>query len=268
MDNDKQTFWDHLDVLRAELLKIAAVTILCGIVAFMFKAELFAIVFAPKESDFVTYRLLFGIGGFFTDDADRNFSVRLINTGLAGQFMIHMKMAMCTGMLCASPYIIYRLFCFVSPALYSNERKYALRLTLGGYFMFAVGVLMSYFLIFPLTFRFLGTYQVSGDVVNMINLQSYISALITMSLSMGVVFEIPVLSWVLARLGLISATFMRQYRRHAIVLMLVVAAVITPTADVFTMSLVALPMWLLYEASVFIVVRTVKESPSDNHSSC
>lgn len=125
--------------------------------------------------------------------------------------------------------------------------------------MFVVGVLVSYFLIFPLTFRFLGTYQVSGDVVNLITLDSYISTLVLMCLSMGIVFEIPILSWLFAKLGLLSADFMRSYRKHAIVIILIVAAIITPTSDVFTLSLVALPMWLLYEVSIWIVNKTKQE---------
>lgn len=185
-----------------------------------------------------------------------DFLVKLINTGLAEQFIIHMKTALCVGVLCASPYILYQLFRFVSPALYVNERKYAVRVVGGGYVMFLSGVLLSYFLIFPLTFRFLGTYQVSGEVENMIALQSYISTLMTMSLAMGLVFEIPILSWLFAKLGFLSADFMRKYRRHAIVVILVVAAIITPTSDVFTLSLVALPMWVLYEMSIWIVGKT------------
>ena len=119
--------------------------------------------------------------------------------------------------------------------------------------MFMFGVLISYYLIFPLTFRFLGTYQVSEDVVNMISLQSYMSTLVLMSLSMGIVFEMPVVSWLMARMGLLSASFMTRYRRHAIVVILIVAAIITPTSDVFTLLMVSLPMWMLYELSVLIV---------------
>lgn len=170
-----------------------------------------------------------------------------------------MKAMLCAGILCASPYILYQLFRFVSPALYVNERKYVVRVVGGGYAMFALDVAVSYFLIFPLTFRFLGTYQVSGEVENIIALQSYISTLMTISLAMGLVFEIPILSWLFAKLGLLSDGFMRKYRKHAIVVTLVVAAIITPTSDVFTLSLVALPMWLLYEISILIVNKTANK---------
>lgn len=252
---DKQSFWDHLDVLRIAMVKIAAVTVVFSIIAFCFKETLFSMILAPKNAGFVTYRL-FGQIAALTGNTPPQFYVQLINTGLAQQFIIHMKTAMCTGVLCASPYILYQLFRFVSPALYAKEQRYAMRVVGGGYMMFVVGVLLSYFLIFPLTFRFLGTYQVSGDVANMITLDSYISTLITMSLSMGLVFEIPILCWLFAKLGFLSAEFMRRYRKHAIVVILVVAAIITPTSDVFTLSLVVLPMWILYEVSIWIVNRT------------
>ena len=257
-ESEKQSFWDHLDILRASLVKIAAVTAVFEVVAFFFKEALFSVILAPKDADFITYRWLYFFSGWVTDEQAQDFYVKLINTGLAQQFMIHMKVAMCTGVLCASPYILYQLFRFVFPALYANERKYVVRVVGYGYIMFMVGVLISYFLIFPLTFRFLGTYQVSDQVENMISLQSYISTLLMMSLAMGIVFEIPILSWLFAKLGFISADFMRRYRRHAVVIILVVAAIITPTSDVFTLLLVSLPMWLLYEVSILIVKRSVR----------
>lgn len=263
MDANAMSFWEHLDALRGVIVKVVCVTVLFGIVAFLFKDELFAVVLAPKEADFLTYRLLQGIGGFLSPIDEASFSVQLINTGLAEQFLIHVKTAMCAGVLCASPYILYQIFRFVSPALYANERKYAVGVVGSGYVMFMIGVLVSYFLIFPLTFRFLGTYQVSSNVENMITLQSYMSTLIMMCISLGIVFEMPVLSWFFAKLGLLTAGFMRHYRRHAIVLILIVAAVITPTSDVFTLMLVSLPMYLLYEASIWVVkIASEKEKSS------
>lgn len=252
---DTQSFWEHLDALRTAIVKSLAVAVLFGIAAFCFKEELFAVVLAPKNDGFVTYRLLDHMAAW-VGSAVEPFSVRLINTGLAQQFIIHMKTALCAGVLCASPYILYQLFRFVSPALYDNERRYIVRMVGGGYAMFGLGVLVSYFLIFPLTFRFLGTYQVSGEVDNLITLDSYISTLVMMCLAMGIVFEIPILSWLFAKLGFISADFMRRYRKHAIVIILVLAAIITPTSDVFTLSLVALPMWILYEVGILIIDKT------------
>ena len=252
-----QSFWEHLDELRSCLIRMAAVTVVCAVVAFLFKDEVFRIVLAPRDAGFVTYRWLERLEALWAPGVDRSgaFAVQLINTGLAQQFTIHMKTSLHVGLFCASPYLLYVLFRFVSPALYANERRYAVRLVGGGYLMFLLGAALSYFLIFPFTFRFLGTYQVSPDVENTITLESYMDTLLMMNLTMGLVFEIPVLCWLLGRFGFLSADFMRRFRRHAVVAILVVAAIITPTSDVFTLLLVSLPMWALYEASIWIVRR-------------
>lgn len=260
----KATFWEHLDELRNILLKITVVVVLCGIVAFIFKDFIFRIVFAPKYDDFITYRLLENIGGIFSEKSREGFAVNLINTGLAQQFVVHMKTAFCFGILCASPYILYQLFRFVSPALYENERQYAVQVVGCGYVMFILGVLIGYFLIFPLTFRFLGTYQVSNEVSNMISLDSYMSNLVLINISMGVVFEMPVVCWLFAKMGFLSASFMKKYRKHSIVVILIIAAVITPTSDIFTLLAVSLPMCLLYEASIFLVSFTEKKKEEVN----
>ena len=237
------TFWDHLDELRSVIIRILIITVLAGAVAFCLKDELFAVVLAPRTSDFITFRLL-GV---------EPFSIHLMNTGLTEQFMIHLKTAMYAGVLVASPYIIYLLFRFISPALYDNERKYGVALVGSGYAMFMLGTVLNYFLIFPLTVKFLGTYQVSPDVANMLTLQSYMDTLLMMSLVMGIVFELPVVSWLLGKMGLVNASMMRMWRKHAIVAILIVSAIITPTTDAFTLFIVALPIWLLYEVSIFIV---------------
>ena len=164
-----------------------------------------------------------------------------------------MKTAMYVGLLAASPYIIYELFSFVSPGLYASERKYTVWIGGAAYIMFLLGTVLNYFLIFPLTVRFLGTYQVSADIDNMLTLQSYIDTLIGMSFMMGVLFELPVVCWLLGRFGIISSSVMAKYRRHAIVTILILAAIVTPTTDVFTLFVVAFPIWILYEISIFLV---------------
>ena len=241
--NEPQTFWEHLDVLRASLIRMAIAVVIFGIVAFCMKEALFSIVLAPCSSDFITYRLL----------GAEAFHIHLMNTGLTEQFMIHMRTAIYAGLLVASPYIIYELFRFVSPGLYQNERHYAVWIVGAAYLMFIIGTLINYFVVFPLTVRFLGTYQVSPDVANMLTLQSYIDTLLGMSLVMGVVFELPVVCALMGRMGLLTDHFMAEYRRHAVVAILVVAAIITPTTDVFTLFIVALPIYLLYEVSIQIV---------------
>ena len=249
MKTDSLTFWDHLDVLRSSLIRMGVAVVVFAVAAFCLKDELFSVVLAPRSSDFVTYKLL-GVDPF---------SIHLMNTGLTEQFMIHMRTAIYAGLLVASPYILYELFRFVSPGLYQNERHYVVWIVGAAYVMFLMGTLVNYFVVFPLTVRFLGTYQVSPDVANMLTLQSYIDTLIGMSLVMGVVFELPVVCGLLGHMGLINNRMMSEYRRHAIVAILIVAAIITPTTDMFTLFVVALPIYLLYELSIQIV-RITKQN--------
>lgn len=252
-NNSAMTFWDHLDVLRGSLLRMAAVTVACAVVAFAFKDAVFAAILAPKHDDFILYRLLAGVSGWLADGSPSSFHVELINTGLAEQFKIHVKTSLYVGLMAASPYCLYELFRFVSPGLYPKERRYGVRAVVSGYVMFLLGVALCYFLIFPLTFRFLGTYQVSPDVENLITLQSYMDTLLVMCFLLGILFELPIVCWVLGKLGILRRTFMRRYRKHAVVVILVVSAIITPTSDIFTLCIVALPICLLYEVSTFLV---------------
>ena len=229
------TFWEHLDELRRRLWYVLLAAVVAAVVCFCFKEQLFAIVLAPKPAD-----------------------MRLINVELTQQFLIHMRVALWAGLILVSPYVIYQLFAFVAPGLYRTERRLALRAVAAGYLLFLAGVALNYFVIFPFTVRFLGGYQVSAEVQNSITLGSYISVLGVMSLMMGVVFELPVLCWLLAKIGVLKAQFMRRYRRHAIVVILVIGAVITPTGDPFTLALVSLPIYLLWELSILIVKRVEK----------
>ena len=245
---ENKSFWDHLEDLRGSLIKIVVAVLLFSTLAFCFKEILFKIVLAPKDSSFFMYKL-FGGG---------DFSIQLMNVGLTEQFLIHLKTAFAFGVLMASPYVIYVLFDFIRPALYEKEREHSMGIVLSSYLMFMVGVAVNYLFIFPLTVRFLGTYQVSDQVRNMLTLQSYMDTLLMMSIVFGIIFEIPVVSWLLARFGLLKAEYMTRYRRHAIVAILVIAAIITPTGDAFTLLIVSLPIWLLYELSVVIVKRVGK----------
>jgi sec-independent protein translocase protein TatC len=247
---EQMTFWDHLDVLRGSIIRVLVAAVVMGLGVFFLKDYLFDLVLWPRDSDFPTYRLL----------GAEPFQLKLINTELTEQFMIHMKVSLVMGLLVASPYIIYILFRFISPALYENERRASLRLVGAAYSMFIIGIIVNYFLIFPLTVRFLGTYSVSTEVETMLTLSSYVDTLLLMSLVFGIVFEIPVISWLLARFGMLKASWMSEYRRHAIVAILIMAAIITPTADIMTLIIVSLPIWMLYEISIWIVKLTIKDS--------
>lgn len=259
-DSQDFSFWEHLDILRSYLIKIIVAVTVFSVLAFLFKDILFAIVLAPKDGDFITYRLIdrlphwLGVGAEQSSMSD----TMLINTELSQQFMTHLKMSLYAGVLLAMPIAIYLIFRFISPALYANEHKNTIWALVGGYLMFMTGIAVSYFIIFPFAFRFLLNYQVSGEVRNYITLHSYTSTLTALSAIMGIMFELPVLCWLLAKLGVLSHDFMKKYRRHAIVIILAVAAIITPTTDVFTLILASLPIYLLYEMSIVVVRRNKK----------
>ena len=233
------TFWDHLEELRGCILRSLAVAMVFALLAFGFKDELFVVVLDPKDP-----------------------SVQLINTELTSQFMIHMMVSFYAGIIMAAPYIIYELYKFISPGLYQQEKRYAVRIVTSGYVMFMAGLVFSYFVVFPFTFRFLGNYQVSADVENMISLSSYIDTFMILSLMLGVVFELPVVSWFLGKLGLLNRELMHNYRRHAVVFILIVAAFITPTSDAFTLMIVSLPIYILYELSAYVVPKKTASPPA------
>lgn len=258
------TFGGHLEVLRQMLFRIIGVTLVLAIVIFCFKEMTFSILFAPSNSDFATYkfieRLCDWVGWEFHFAP---YEVAMINTELSSQFMTHLTTSLYLALLGASPYIVVELFRFVAPALYDNERRYSVVIAVAVYTLFIAGVLMSYYVLFPFAFRFLGTYQVDARVVNQINLSSYITTFTTLTFLMGVVFQIPVITFFLAKMGIVDAQMMSHYRRHAIVLIAVVAAIITPP-DLLTLILVTVPMYMLYELSIRIA-RHVHPPENDSY---
>ena len=254
-EDKPMTFWDHLDALRNVILRILAVAVVGFIVAFCFKEPLFKLILAPSSPDFILYRWITVVAGAMGIDASalQDFNVDMFSTTLTAQFMIHMKMAFYVSLVVIMPYTLYALFGFVSPALHQNERQGSTKVIVWSYILFMVGIILDYLIIFPLAFRFLGTYQVSSSIPNVITLESYTDLLITLTLLMGILFELPILAWFLSRMGIIDAAFMKRYRRHAIVVILIIAAIITPTTDIFTLTIVTLPIYLLYELSIAIV---------------
>jgi sec-independent protein translocase protein TatC len=255
------TFWDHLDELRKVLFRIIIVVTAVMIVTFLNKELLFDIVLAPHKSDFIIYRFFCRLSEMISLAVicPDEFRVELINTELPSQFLIHLSSSFYVGILLVFPYIIFQIYRFVSPALYENERKYSGRMIFFSCLLFFAGVLLNYFLIFPLSFRFLATYQVNKDVVNLISISSYVNILMMLSLMIGIMFQLPVLSWLFSRLGFLTAAFMKGYRRHAIVLILIIAAIITPTTDIFTLMLVFVPIYILYELSIGVVKITERK---------
>lgn len=249
--SDGQSFWDHLEALRGVLFRMAIAVVVVAVFFFCCKDWLFSVVLAPSYDSFITYRVI----EHFTGVA-QHFQVKMFNPHLAQQFVVHVKASLYVGLLAVSPLLVFFLFRFVSPALYPAERRPVVAAVGGGYVMFLLGVALGYFVVFPLTFRFLGVYQVSQSIPNVIELSDYMSIMVMLCLMMGVLFELPVLSWLLSRLGVLRAEWMTHYRRYAIVVILIVAAVITPTGDAFTLAVVAFPIYVLYELSVAIVRRS------------
>ena len=254
-NSNAMSFGEHLEELRQMLLRILVAVMVIAIVVFCFKDWTFRMLLAPSQWDFITYRyiekFLHWLGSSFSFD---EYHVNLIATELSSQFMTHVTAAFYLGLLGASPYIIYVLFRFVTPALYENERKYSVRVAIIVFVLFIVGVLMSYYILFPISFRFLGTYSVSDMVESNITLHSYISTFTTLTLIMGLVFQLPVIAFFLGKIGIVKSDFLKRYRKHAFVAIMVVAAIITPP-DLMTLILVTIPLYLLFEVSISILKR-------------
>ena len=257
-DPNMMTFGGHLEVLRRMLFRIIAVGMVLAVAIFCFKDETFELLLAPSPWDFVTYRyieaFLHRLGSSFHFS---QFHINLIATELSSQFMTHISTALYLGLLGASPYILVELFRFITPALYENEKKYSVQVAAIMYLLFIIGVLMSYFILFPISFRFLGTYSVSGMVESNITLKSYISTFTTLTLVMGLVFQLPVVAFFLGKLEIVTAAMLAQYRKYAFLVIMVLAAVITPP-DLMTLILVTIPLYLLYEVSILVLRRMEK----------
>lgn len=256
-ENGLLTFGEHLEILRKMLFRIIVVVIVLAVIIFYFKKETFSILLAPQHSDFCTFKLIehlaHNLGWNFHFD---EYNIPLISTELSAQFMTHITVSCVLAVLLASPYIVFELFKFISPALYESEKKYSSIVAIVIYALFIIGLLMSYFILFPISFQFLATYQVDESITSTITLDSYISTFTTLTFLMGVVFQLPVLAYVLGKMGFIDADLLREYRACAFVIIMIIAAIITPP-DIFTLILVTFPIYGLYEASI-LVLRRIK----------
>lgn len=249
---DKQmNFWDHLDELRVVLVRMVAVFIVVAVVMFVFMPDLFdKVILWPCRPTFPLYGFF---NRFVPDTVPADFSVSLINIQLASQLFVHLSSSGYGALIVTFPVLIYLLYGFVSPALYSNEKRNARVAFIFGTLMFYAGVALGYFLVFPLALRFLSTYQLSELIPNTITLDSYMDNFTMICLLMGALFELPLLAWILGRFGILTRDFFSKYRRHAIVVLLIVAALVTPTGDPFTLLIVFIPIYLLYEISAWVV---------------
>jgi sec-independent protein translocase protein TatC len=257
------SFWGHIDALRGHLFRSAIAVVLIAVVLFCYPEFLFdTVIFGPIHDDFLTYRAFCKLSHLL-ELGDQlcfgHYTFKLQALGLADQFTSQMWIAFIGGVILAAPYILFEVWKFIKPALKDKEKKGATGFIISATFLFVFGVLFSYFIVVPLTINFLGNYKVSELVENQFTMDSYISTVTTLSFATGLVFELPVLVFFLTKFGLITPQFMRKYRKHAVVVILVAAAVITPSPDVTSQMLVAFPLYFLYEASIFVSHYVVKK---------
>lgn len=259
----EMSFLGHLEVLRRHIIRMAIAVIIFGFVAFFAKEIIFDdIIFAPKNPNFVSYRALCEVSKIFNMNDDSLCITELPFTiqsrTMAGQFSTHLWSSVIFGFIIAFPYIVFELWRFISPALYEKERKYAKSFIFISSFLFFLGVLFGYYIITPLSINFLGTYQISEVVLNEFDLSSYMELVATSVLSCGIVFELPIIIYFLTKIGLVNPTILRSFRKYALILILIVAAIITPP-DIASQVIVSIPILILYEISIFISAFVVRK---------
>ena len=261
-EEKEMTFWEHLDELRGTLWKILIAVIVTSIIAFLFKEVLFDdIILAPKSKNFITYRAFCKLGEWLSMPSlciDPS-QFQLINISLAGQFTSHMNISLIAGLIIALPYILWELWRFIKPGLNEQEIRSSRGAVSIITILFISGVLFSYFIVAPLMLNFLGGYAVSSAVSNQISLTSYVSSITMMTLLMGLLFELPVLVLFLTKIGIVTPKFLRKYRKHTVIAILIIAGVITPSPDMFSQLIVAIPLYGLFELSVAISSRMYRK---------
>lgn len=255
--NEKEmSFFDHIDALRGHLFRSAIAVIVLSVVAFLNKHILFdVILFGPTRIDFWTYELLCNVSHQLTGSDEycvKEMGFVLSNISMSGQFTQHLFIAFISGVILAFPYILWEFWRFIKPALSIKEKNYAKGLVFFSSMLFFIGILFGYFFLSPLSIHFLGSYRVSDMVSNEINLESYISFLSTLTFATGLIFELPILVYFLSKIGLIGSSWMRKNRRYAIVVILILSGVLTPSPDVASQIMMFIPLYGLYELSIFV----------------
>lgn len=260
---EEMSFWDHLEALRWTLARCVIALIVFTITFFALMPYIFdSVILAPAYADFILYRILCKITmafPLFPDFCDETFFVKIFNVKLASPFFISMSTSFWLALLVTFPYLMYEVWKFIRPALYDNEKKNVKWVFLLGTIMFFIGCAVGYFFVFPMTLRFLATYNLSDTIEDQSSLESYMDMFIMLIFIMGIVFEMPLVSWLLSQLGVLNRSFFNKYRRHAIVALLVAAAFITPSSDPFTLGCVFFPLYGLYELSALFVKKAPKE---------
>ena len=260
-DHNEMSFLDHLEELRWHLIRSTLAVVILGCIAFPLKSFIFdTILFGPKNLDFPTYRFFCKIATYIGVDSDfcgEELPFTIQSRLMAGQFSAHIWTSLWTGLIVAFPYVLWEMWRFISPGLYENERKHSRGFIIIASLLFFLGVLFGYYVVAPLSINFLGTYQVSSEVTNEIDLASYVSTVRAAVLACGIMFELPIVIYFLTKVGLVTPEILRKYRKFALVIVLIVAAIITPP-DVASQIVVAIPVLILYEISIYISRVVVK----------
>ncbi len=272
-DSGEMSFWGHIDALRGHLFRSVLVVLTLAVVVFFYPEILFdKIIFGPLRSDFLTYRAFCKLGHWLQSnnlfkDGDQlcfgHYTFKLQSLGLSDQFTSQMWISIISGLILGLPYVLWEVWRFIKPALKEKERRASTSFIFFATVLFLIGVLFSYYIIVPLMVNFLGNYKVSEMVENNFTMDSYIDTVTTLSLATGIVFELPIIVFFLTKFGIMTPQFMRKYRKHAVVVILIVAGVITPSPDMTSQLLVAFPLYLLYEASIFVSMYEMKRKSKE-----
>lgn len=270
MENQEMSFWDHLEDFRWTLLRSIIALFIFTIASFIVMPYIYdSIIMAPTRPDFFLYRYLCIITAplpFIPDFCNEAFYVKVININLASQFFRHMSTSFWLALILTFPYLVFEVWKFIKPALYENEKKNMRWVFLFGTIMFFIGCTLGYSLVFPITLRFLAGYQLSELIENNISLDSYMDNFLMLVFIMGIVFELPLVSWFLSQLGFLNRSFFSKFRRHAVVGLLIAAAFITPSGDPFTLAVVFFPLYILYELSAFFVKPAPPEEKEEEEN--
>lgn len=257
--SEYMSFWDHIEEFRWAMLRSLLVIVLLTIGALIVMPYIYdSFILGPTRSDFFTYSWICKLAqnvSFIPDFCNDDLRVQVININLTSQFLHHMTTSLWLAVLLAFPYLVYEVWRFIYPALYKNEKKNIIKVLLFSTIMFFLGCALGYILVFPITFRFLATYELSDLIVNQISLDSYMDNFILLIFLMGAMFELPLLFWLLSKIGFLKRSFFSKYRRHTIIIVLICAAIITPSGDPFTLMVVFFPLYFLFELSRFMVAR-------------
>lgn len=266
-DINQMSFLDHLEDLRWHLIRATLGIVIAASVAFLAKSFIFdTLIFGPSKPNFPTYNFfckisqLFGFNSF----CDINFDFEIQSRGMAEQFSAHIWTSITLGFVIAFPYVLYQLWSFISPGLHSSERKYSRGFIFVSSFLFFLGVLFGYYIVSPLSINFLGTYYVSTQVHNDFDLSSYVGLIRSSALASGIIFELPILIYFLTKVGLVSPKFLRKYRKFALVIVLILAAIITPP-DIISQVIVAIPILILYQVSIYISAFVLRKEKRKKH---